>query len=120
PQTAAVEFGELDELVEPSQPEPNQPLAMHSSERAADRPGESDAPAPAAMSLQPAADDHEPVASELEPVAAELTADRVEGDQPLTPYANIASILEATSIDCLSHAAADCCNSVTDSTPAAE
>lgn len=120
PQTAAVEFGELDELVEPSQPEPNQPLAMHSSEGAADTPGESDAPAPAAMSLQPAADDHEPVASELEPVAAELTADRVEGDQPLTPYANIASILEATSIDCLSHAAADCCNSVTDSTPAAE
>ncbi len=101
PQGAAVEFGELDEHIEQAQ---SPPATTHPN------PAEQTSNSPAEVSdTTPSPANRSPVDDEHESVADELADDVVTGEQTLSPYANIASILEATSIDCLS-----------DSTPAAE
>lgn len=111
PQGAAVEFGELDESVafEP-------PAADPVVECATDEPGAPCHPAPAAFELAPPTAELEPDTDESAHAADEVTASAA----PMTTYANIASILEATSIDCLSHSAADACSPLSDATPATD
>jgi len=100
PTTAAVEFGELDEHL---QHEPAALAASHEPEPACEPAAEGcvscPEPSPKCSAAEP-----QFVAGD-EPVADELTEDTDGSDATLSPYSNMASILEATSIDCLSQAA---------------
>jgi len=114
PQAAAVEFGELDEHLEH---EPTQAAPAHTADLTDAASAECCKPSPSEVNLAPV-DEHESPVDEL--ADGELADDVHTGEQALTPYANIASILEATSIDCLSHSADEPHSRWPNATPAAE
>ena len=111
PQAAAVEFGELDEHL---QQEPTQTAPAHTADLTVAAACETSS----TEENLAAVEEHESFTGEL--TDGELSDEVDAGEPTLTPYANMASILEATSIDCLSHAADEPHSRWPNATPAAE